>query len=210
MLSPAVMALHFAMRLCKKCSNSCDLLAANQQIEHQCYHDNGATQDEGTYDAHCARAHRLLLLRHQGCMVGQARLTCNDTEYTINTRLTTATWCFRNPFSQWHRSFQMAKRLATASCRSSNTVPYGGTRSSIMWRQHQTQPTPSQLTAVYKLLDSYHSSAVRVPTGHKRWNFQTFSWLFPDQLPIFTDLLQYENMIFWPSRKITWVIQMEK
>ena len=49
-----------------------------------------------------------------------------------------------------------------------------------------------------------------VPKGHQQWNFLTFSRLFPDQVPIFTDFLQHENMIFWSLQEIALITQMQK
>ena len=54
-----------------------------------------------------------------------------------------------------------------------------------------------------------NNHTIRVPMGHQQWNFLTFSWLFPDKVPIFADFMQHENMIFWPLPKFTWVTQMK-
>ena len=45
--------------------------------------------------------------------------------------------------------------------------------------------------------------------SYQQWNSRTFSWLFPAKVPIFTDFLQHENMIFWPSQEFTRVTQMQ-
>ena len=50
----------------------------------------------------------------------------------------------------------------------------------------------------------------RVPTGHQQWNFLTFSRLFPDKVPIFTDFLQHENMIVWHLPEFTRVTDAKK
>ena len=49
-----------------------------------------------------------------------------------------------------------------------------------------------------------------VEPGFPQVTSDDISWLFPDQVPIFTDYLQYKNMIFWPSWEFTWVTQLEK
>ena len=52
--------------------------------------------------------------------------------------------------------------------------------------------------------------SISFPMGHQQWNFFTFSRLFHDQVPIFADFLQHENMIFWSSHEFTWITHMPK